>query len=76
MMDMRFWQDKDVVVHLVAHIYGGAYDGPLPPETTKFKYGWVDTSAELPFTKGTPELIDKIENAEAPFFLSLDVTVG
>jgi len=74
LMDIRVRHRGEVVVHLVAHIYEGDYDGPLPKESAKFRYDWVDKDADLPFTAGTPELIKEIETASGLFFLSLDVS--
>lgn len=74
LMDIRVRHRGVIVVHLVAHIYAGRYDGELPEESLKFRYDWVDKNDKLPFTAGTPELINKIENDKSLFFLSLDVS--
>jgi ADP-ribose pyrophosphatase YjhB (NUDIX family) len=74
LMDIRVRHRGAIVVHLVAHIYAGDYDGPLPKETMKFRYDWVDKDDELSFTAGTLELIDEIETSKSLFFLSLDVS--
>lgn len=74
LMDIRVRHRGEIVVHLVAHIYAGDYDGPLPEESVKFRYDWVDKDDDLSFTAGTPELIHEIENAQSLFFLSLDVS--
>lgn len=73
-MDIRVRHRGEVVVHLVANIYAGDYDGALPEESSKFRYDWVDGASGLPFTPGTHELIDELEATQTPFFLSLDVS--
>lgn len=74
LMDIRVRYRGVIVVHLVAHVYAGDYDGPLPKETVKFRYDWIDKVDDVSFTAGTPELLDKIETATSLFFLSLDVS--
>lgn len=74
LMDIRVRHRGAVVVHLIAHIYVGKYDGLLPKDSAKFSYDWVRGDSTLPFTAGTHELIDEIETAQTLFFLSLDVS--
>lgn len=74
LMDIRVRHRGEVVVHLVAHVYAGTYNGLLPEESRKFRYDWIDKDAGLSFTAGTPELINEIETTPGLFFLSLDVS--
>lgn len=72
-LDIRISHGDVLVSHLVAQVYDGEYEGNLPPDTEKFHYEWHAPGDSVPFTVGTSELIDALEQKAGHFFLSLDV---
>lgn len=73
LLDIRISHDDVLVSHLVAQVYSGEFEGNPPADTEKFHYEWRSSGDSIPFTAGTRELIDALEQKPDYFFLSLDV---
>jgi len=73
LVDQRSYKGKDLITHVLTHVYELAYDGPPPPESAKFIYRWSRIEGEEQLYPGSYELFQALENEKNLFFLSLDV---
>lgn len=71
--DIRISQQGELLTHVSAHVYAGTYNGPVPAESAKFRYLFVD-QPENNMLAGTGEIIEQLANAHSMFWLSLDLT--
>ncbi len=72
--DLRISHGDVLVIHIIAQVYSGEYEGVSPHDTEKFHYEWRHASRAASLTAGTSEWIEVLERKEDDFFLSLDVT--